>query len=178
MPTMIEFVCTHCAKEFSREKRQVSSSIAKGVKNYFCGRSCSVSYQNKTVGHGNARSFIEKWLEGRIKEKWPTLEVLYNDKTTIGSELDIFIKSFNLGIELQGKTHYQVIYNQEVLDRTQANDELKRKVCKEKGIELIEIDMSKMNSIKKDPEFIKIVEQVFNIIQNKIDNEKNKIISK
>ena len=170
MPTIHDLICFYCGSEFQREQRQVSSSLCKNVKNFFCTRSCSVSHQNKTVGHGEHRSFIEKWLQSRISEKWPSLEVSYNNKSTIGSELDLWFPSLNLAIELNGKTHYQVIYNEEVLRKTQKNDEEKRQKCKEKGIELLEVDMSKMNSIKRDPEFMKIVDLVFDAIQSRVKN--------
>lgn len=164
MPTILEFICTNCAQEFQREKRQVSSSIAKNVKNYFCGRSCSVSYQNKTVGHGEHRSFIEKWLESRIKEKYPNMEVLYGDKKTIGSEIDIYLPVHKIGIELQGKQHYEPIWGQDILEQTQKNDEQKRIAAKEKGINLIEIDMRNLGSYKRDPEFVRICEEVYSIL--------------
>jgi hypothetical protein len=166
MPTMFEFICTNCAQEFSREKRQVSSSIAKNVKNYFCGRSCSVTYQNKTVGHGEHRSAIEYWLESRIKEKYPQIEVLFGDKKTIGSELDIYIPSINTAIELQGRQHYEPIWGQDILDQTQKNDVEKRNACAKAGIKLIEVDMSKMTAMKRDPEFLRICEEVYGVFDS------------
>ena len=166
--TMHELVCEECGVEFTRSSRQLSSSRCKGVKNFFCTRSCGVSFNNKHYGHGDKRSFIEKWLESRIKEKFPGLLVKYNDKETIGSELDMFIPLFNLAIELQGKAHYENVWGQDILEATQKNDEEKRRVCKEKGIELIEINMSKMNAVKRDPEFMKITDQVFSLIDGRL----------
>ena len=168
MPTMFEFICSECAQEFSREKRQVSSSIAKNVKNYFCSRSCSVSFNNKHYGHGEHRSAIEYWLESRIKEKYPQVEVLFGDKKTIGSELDIYIPAWKVGIELQGRQHYEPIWGEDILAQTQKNDAEKRKACIEAGIHLIEVDMSKMAAMKRDPEFLRICEEVYGVFESRI----------
>lgn len=166
MPTYLDFICSECAQEFSREKRQVSSSIAKKVKNFFCSRSCSVTFQNKHIGHGEHRSAIEYWLEQRIKEKYPNVTVLFGDKKTIGSELDIFFPKHKIAIELQGRQHYEPIWGEDILAQTQKNDAEKRKACLEAGIHLIEVDMSKMAAMKKDPEFLRICEEVYGIVEN------------
>lgn len=166
--TLHDLICEHCGKEFQRTSRQLSSSRCKGVKQMFCGRSCSVSYQNKTVGHGEHRSAIEYWLEKRLKEKYPQVEVLYGDKKTIGSELDIYIPAWKVGIELHGRQHYEPIWGEDVLAQTQKNDAEKRNACVKAGINLIEVDMSKMSAMKKDPEFLRICEEVYAIFDQRV----------
>jgi hypothetical protein len=94
--------------------------------------------------------------------------MLFNDKTAAGSELDIYIPSLKLGIELNGPTHYFPIYGQDVLDKTKANDEYKRKCCQERSIKLIELDVSDLISIKSY-KFEKYVNNVFEVIKNDIE---------
>lgn len=170
MPTMIEFVCTNCANEFSREKRQVSSSIAKNVSNYFCSRSCNVSYNNKHKAQGELRSSIEVWIEGRIKEKWPNLEVHYNRKDAVEAELDIYVPSLRLAFEINGRSHYEPIWGEDVFQKTQANDLMKAEACKKAGIELVVVDAGKFKAIKRDPNFERIVNSVLGVLTERVKN--------
>ena len=169
MPTIIEFICTNCANEFSREKRQVSSSIAKNVKNYFCSRSCNVSYNNKHKDHGDMRSSIEIWIEGRVRELFPQLEVHFNRKDAIEAELDIYVPSLRLAFEVNGRSHYEPIWGEDVFSKTLLNDQAKVEACKRLGIELIVVDAGKFSAIKKDPNFEKIVYSVIDVLRARVN---------
>ena len=70
-------------------------------------------------------------------------DCVYRDKL----EFDVYIPSFNACIEYQGEQHYKVVrfHNctqeqaEENFKEIQIKDNIKRKYCKEKGIDLVEI---------------------------------------
>ncbi len=53
-------------------------------------------------------------------------------------ELDIFIPNYGLAFEYQGKQHFKE-YDGVPVDERRARDEMKRELCKENGITLIEV---------------------------------------
>lgn len=71
-------------------------------------------------------------------------DIYFNSKKIIGSELDIFIPSLSLALEINGPTHYNPIYGKDKLIKTQANDKLKRKTCRSKNIKFRSINISKL----------------------------------
>lgn len=83
-----------------------------------------------------------------LRELFPNVEIRCHDRRTVRSyltgqylELDFYIPSLSLAIELNGITHYKPIYGKEKFERQQRNDEVKREVCKSMGIRLIEIPL-------------------------------------
>lgn len=81
---------------------------------------------------------------------YPNLEIHFNRKDTIESELDIYIPSLKLAFELNGPTHYKPIYGEEKFREIQLNDKKKCHSCKEKGIELQILDVSKFQHTKDE----------------------------
>ena len=110
--------------------------------NFFCAHPCAAKYMNAHKTKGTRRSKLEKWLETQLVSLYPTLDVKYNDKDTINSELDIYIPSLNIAFELNGIFHYEPIYGQEKLSSIQNNDDRKFQACLERGIEMVIIDTS------------------------------------
>jgi hypothetical protein len=110
------------------------------------------------------RSKIELFLEGRFGEEYPGLEVLYNNRSTIGLELDIYFPSLKLAVELNGITHYAPIYGGRSLFRTQRNDMRKRARCERKSIHLMVLNISEIK--KFTPE---VNEELFEIIRGLVD---------
>ena len=137
-----KILCKECNKEILKK----NSEILK-VKHSFCSHSCATSFNNKNKTHGIRRSKYEIQLQGLLTEFYPDLEILYSDKTVIGSELDIYIPSLKLAFEIQGIFHYEPIYGQEKLEQIQKNDKEKIKICKELNIKLIHIDTRTHNYI-------------------------------
>ena len=63
---------------------------------------------------------------------------LRNPSTGRNLELDFYMPTMKLGIEIQGPTHYEDLAQQE-------RDRLKRELCKENGIDLIELTIFQGN---------------------------------
>jgi hypothetical protein len=135
--------CKNCNKSFLKLPNQIKKTI-----NHFCNLSCSATYNNKNKTHGTRRSKLEKWLEEQLTILYPALEIHYNRKDAINSELDIYIPSLKLAIELNGIFHYEPIYGKEKLKQIANNDNRKFQACLERGIELCIIDVSKLSYFK------------------------------
>ena len=163
-----EVSCTNCGKIFmpsgNVDKRSKS-------KNRFCCRSCAASYNNKHKTTGTRRSKLEKWLEEKLSSLYPDLEINYCDKTTINSELDIYIPSFKLAFELNGIYHYEPIHGQNKLKQIQRNDANKFQLCQENNISLCVIDTSQHIYVteKSSKKYLDIIVEI--IEQNKKEQQ-------
>ena len=123
----------------------------KGIyfKNVFCNSSCAASYNNKHKTKGNRRSKLEMFIEQKLKLLYPNLEILFNDKLTIGSELDIYIPSLKLAFELNGIYHFEPIHGSKKLESIHKNDINKFESCQKNLISLCVIDTSKQTYFKE-----------------------------
>lgn len=110
---------------------------------------------------------LEFWLEEQLTKNFPQLTILYNQKETINSELDIHIPSLNLAFELNGIFHYEPIHGQDKLSSIQNNDSRKFQACLEREIELVIIDASHLTYFKPK-HGMKYYEIISNIISTKI----------
>lgn len=148
--------CKQCNKSFK----------AQGVtlNKIFCNRKCSNLYNIKHKTKGNRRSKLEIWLEQELTKIYPNLDIHYNKKDTIGSELDIYIPSLKLAFELNGIFHYEPIYGKDKLERTQVNDNNKFQKCQELGISLCVIDTSSQKYFKENnsQKFLGIILDILN----------------
>jgi uncharacterized C2H2 Zn-finger protein len=140
----VEVTCKHCSKVFRKNNNQV-----KKTPNNFCSRSCAASYNNTHKTHGTRRSKLEEWLEKSLQELYPNIEIHFNRKDAINSELDIYFPSLKLAFELNGIFHYEPIYGEDKLKSIQNNDDRKFQACIERGIELCIIDVSSLTYFKE-----------------------------
>jgi len=133
--------------------------------NHFCSRNCSASYNNTHKTSGTKRSKLEKWIEDQLNIQLPNLNILYNKKDTINSELDIYIPSLSLAFELNGIFHYEPIYGSDKLSAIKNNDDRKFQACLEQQIELVIIDSSEMKNFKplKAQKYLNIINQIINL---------------
>ena len=140
----IEVICKQCNLTFIKRPSQISKSG-----NNFCSSSCSAKYNNTHKTTGTTRSKLEIWLEQQLTINFPQLNILYNDKLTINSELDIYIPSLNIAFELNGIFHYEPIFGSDKLSSIQNNDHRKFQACLEHNIELVIIDSSSLKKFKE-----------------------------
>jgi hypothetical protein len=80
---------------------------------------------------------------------YPNLEIKYNSKEEIHSELDIYIPKYKLAFELNGIFHYEPIFGGQKLEQTQNNDKNKFQLCQENKISLCVIDTSSLKYFKE-----------------------------
>ena len=106
----------------------------------FCSKSCATTYNNKNKKIGTRRSKLELYIEEVLSKQFNSEEVWFNDKKTIGSELDIYFPKLKLAFELNWPFHYRPIYGEKKFNRIKKMDEQKKSLCKTKGIELVSID--------------------------------------
>lgn len=157
-------ICANCSKPITK----LQSSYQKSkTKLFFCNSSCSATYNNTHKTYGYRRSKLEKWLETQLKILYPNLQILFNNKTAINSELDIYFPQLKLAFELNGIFHYEPIYGTSTLTKIQNNDNRKFQACLENTIELCIIDVSTFEYFKPDR-----AQKYLNIITN-IVNQKN-----
>ena len=154
--------CKHCGKTLLRTPSQLSA-----VKNVFCSQSCGANYNNTHKTQGNRRSKLEIWLETKITELYPTLEIHFNRKDAINSELDIYFPTLKLAVELNGIFHYEPIYGADKLSQIQNNDNRKFQACLEKNIELVIIDTSWIKN-HKEIHAQKILNIICNVLNIKL----------
>jgi hypothetical protein len=161
LTTKIVTTCGNCGKEIIKTQYQSKQSKSKQS---FCSRSCSVTYHNTHKTTGYRRSKLELYIEQQLTALYPQLTILYNDKTTINSELDIYIPIFKLAFELNGIFHYEPIFGSNVLDKTQNNDNRKFQACIENQISLCVIDSSKQKHFteKSSQQYLDIITSIIN----------------
>jgi hypothetical protein len=155
-------LCKNCNHKF----KKIDSKIKKSP-NHFCSRSCSATYNNKHKIHGTRRSKLEYWIEEQLAQLYPSIHMDFNQKSTIKSELDIYIPSLNLAFELNGIFHYEPIYGVNKLQQIQENDISKSKACHEAKIDLCTIDTSGQKYFKESTSQ-KYLDIINNIIKERL----------
>lgn len=148
-------VCAQCNKPKHMLDGQLRQHANHKSKHHFCSLRCSGLYGAAHKTTGSQRSKLEIWLEERLLFLYPQLYIRFNDRVAIQSELDIHIPSLNLAFELNGPVHYEPIFGQDKLARTQQRDRHKMHACTDHGIDLCVIDVSGRKYFK--PEFSEYV---------------------
>lgn len=158
------YICTTCGNNVSRCPKTLPKSG-----NIFCSSSCGATYNNTHKTKGIRRSKLEVYLEDTLIELYPNLEMDFNKTDAIESELDVFIPSMKLGIELNGIFHYEPIYGKEKLTQIKNNDSRKFQACIERQIELCIIDTSQQKYFKEETSK-KYLDIITEIIDSKLLN--------
>lgn len=79
--------CGQCGEPVTRQ-RAIQKNSKSG--HMFCNHHCAALYRNAHKTVGTRRSKLEVWLDARLRESYPNLTLLPNDKTAINSELDFY----------------------------------------------------------------------------------------
>jgi hypothetical protein len=158
---IINVKCGHCGNSISKKRSEIKKSKSNKV---FCNHSCAAKHNNTHKLHGCRRSKIEIWIEEQLKILYPKLNIFFNNKTIINSELDIYIPSLSLAFELNGIFHYEPIYGNNKLKQIQCNDENKFFLCQQKKINLCIIDISSIVHFKplRSQKFLDIICNIIN----------------
>ena len=139
----------------------------------YCSNSCrSINLKLSTYAHkagGRSRSQIELFIEENLVKDFPDIKFLFNDKDTIGSELDVYIPELKMAIEINGIVHYEPIYGEEKLTKVQNRDKQKMINCYNLGVELIVIPLGRKGLSKKQ------TQEIYNEIHSIIERNKNRI---
>ena len=106
--------CTQCNKKFTKQSAQIKKSKSG---NHFCSLSCAATFNNTHKTKGTRHSKLEAWLGEQLPNLYPNLDIKYNEKSAINSELDIYIPSLKLAFELNGIYHYEPIHGQDKLNK-------------------------------------------------------------
>lgn len=152
--------CEQCGKPTRRTNSTVS-------KHNFCSQSCGAVYNNAHKTHGYRRAKLEIWLANKLAITYPILLFLFNNKSTINSELDIYIPSLKLAFELNGISHYEPIYGVDKLNNIKNNDNRKIQACLEQEIELYIINTSSQKRFTEQSSH-KFLDIIYSIINAKI----------
>lgn len=117
---------------------------------------------------GESKKEVSWWMETllfeHIKKEFPFTEIIQHGKPDwIGKQhYDIWIPEWKIAIELHGEQHFKPIAKwggEKALAKTIERDSRKRKISKENGVDLLEIDD---NGNRKD-----LIEEIKNLIDKK-----------
>lgn len=155
----IEATCDQCGEKIMLQKSAYKKS--KSGK-HFCSKSCAAKYNNTHKTKGTRISKLELFIQNKLIKLYPNLLFLFNDKTIINSELDIYIPSLKLAFELNGIFHYEPIYGNEKLQQIQENDNNKFQKCINNNISLCIIDTSSQRYFKEQTsqKFLNIITEI------------------
>lgn len=156
------FECTQCGKETRKADWELNSSKRKNKDRVFCSSSCAAIYNNAHKTSGTRISKLEVFLQSELQKLYPSLDIHFNRKDAINSELDIYIPSLKLAFELNGIFHYEPIYGSDKLSQIQNNDNRKFQACIENGIELCIIDTAsqKRFTTQSSLKYLKIITDI------------------
>ncbi len=151
--------CEQCGKIFTKHLHHLNKH-----KHSFCSHNCAGIYTASHKTTGCNRSKLEQWLESQLITLYPNMKILFNDTSAIHAELDIYIPSLKLAFELNGIFHYEPIFGDNRLTKTQNKDQQKFKLCIENNISLCVIDTSQQKHFKpeKSKKFLDIIVNIIN----------------
>lgn len=147
----IELICQNCHLLFNRSRIAYLNNINKNTETFFCSKKCSMTSLNRASKTSTSKSSHEVILKELIQKKYPEFDVIQNDRTVLPEnlEIDIWIPSINLAIELNGPCHFYPIYGEHRLQQTRGNDIRKVLFAQLQNINLLVVDTSSLKSKSK-----------------------------
>jgi len=137
-------------RKLTRQKGRWSRNL--NLKNVYLYSDTSGSSESLTESRGEleCRKFLETVLQAPFPKARP--DFLRNPVTGNNLEIDCFNPVLRLGVEYNGRQHYTYTTffhrNKEASVNQRYRDELKRRMCEENGINLIEVPYTiKLNDI-------------------------------
>ena len=102
--------CGNCNKELL-----INPSVLRHSKSgkAFCDKSCAAIYNNTHKTHGIRRSKLEIWLEQKLSETYPNLEIHYNRKDTIVIDWNDLNQAYHMFKLYFQNTNIKFILNQQ-----------------------------------------------------------------
>jgi hypothetical protein len=146
--------CFVCGKHFRKSKYQSEKRPR-----HCCSSECVKVLNNNFKDWASNRSKLELAIENHLGVIFSGLDIRYN-KTDMGYELDIFIPDLKLAIEINGIYHYENIFKNNRFERTQQIDNEKVDKCRELGVNLFVINVSKDRGEKIKAQRISEVEKI------------------
>ena len=136
----IECKCEQCGKTYF-------TKLSKFIrhKHHFCTKSCA-GVHNIVYKKFRKRSKLEEYIGVKLKQIYPNLYIEFNNRKMLKLELDIYIPSLKLAIELNGPTHYKPIHGMEILYKQQMNDARKFIKCLDLDIKIEIINVSNLKT--------------------------------
>ena len=158
--------CAECGQQTLKKRCHIEKSK---TKKFFCGSSCAGTYNSRIKKTGYIRSKLEIETEGVLKARYPDLEILFNNRSLIKKELDIYIPSLAVAIEINGTGHYEPIYGDEKLKRTLDNDSIKKECCEKIGVKLFVVSTLGQVYVTSKTNY-PYIQQMIDIIESEISN--------
>lgn len=132
----LKFVCRNCGEIFTS---QLKHYLQHG------GKLCPDCSKTISVGESKIKEFLERNNISYESEKW-----FHDLKDVKPLRFDFYLKDMNTMIEFDGVQHFvNKGYFRHSVEQINAHDEMKNEYCKKKGITMIRIPYTKINSIEK-----------------------------
>jgi hypothetical protein len=155
--------CLVCGKNVKRRQVKRSSRTS----NKFCCRSHAAYYNNTHKTTGIRRSRLESFVSRELEQRFDKILFLFNNRSAIGYELDIYIPSLAIAFELNGIVHYRPIFGEEKFKNIQRVDNEKSLRCGNVGVHLYIIDTSSQQKFTEDSSAC-FLQRIVNVIESEI----------
>jgi hypothetical protein len=128
-------------RKLTRQKGRWTKNLNLNNIYMFKGQTRPLENKSESSGEIECRRFLETIFQSPFPKARP--DFLKNPVTGNNLEIDCFNKALKLGVEYNGQQHYKFTSffhkNVEASTNQKYRDELKRRMCQENGINLIEV---------------------------------------
>ena len=137
-------------------------------KEYIQNKATKAVRHSSKVGSKLENFLLNKLLSEGYKVNFHEEQILSNTKL----QIDLFIPSINLAIEVDGPSHFLPVWGSDALKRNQSYDQKKEGLLIGKGLILIRIKQTKDFSKSRAALIYNKLKQIIDQIQNKTNNNK------